>query len=91
MQEENKIKRARKRKQHTNDGDHVLGGLELPERDIDGDTTLALGLQFIEHPGILEGLLAKFFGFLLVAGLLATRFFFPKKKKSFTEEKRVSA
>ena len=30
--------------------DHVLGGLELPEGDIDGDTTLALGLQFVEHP-----------------------------------------
>ena len=24
--------------------DHVLGGLELPEGDIDGDTTLTLGL-----------------------------------------------
>jgi hypothetical protein len=27
-----------------NDGDIVLGGLELPESDIDGDTTLTLGL-----------------------------------------------
>jgi hypothetical protein len=26
------------------DGDVVLGGLELPEGDIDGDTTLTLGL-----------------------------------------------
>ena len=25
-------------------GDHVLGRLELPEGDIDGDTTLTLGL-----------------------------------------------
>jgi len=31
-------------KVHTNDGDIVLGGLELPESDIDGDTTLTLGL-----------------------------------------------
>ena len=30
--------------------DHVLGGLELPEGDIDGDTTLTLGLQLVEHP-----------------------------------------
>jgi hypothetical protein len=28
----------------TNDGDIVLGGLELPESDIDGDTTLTLSL-----------------------------------------------
>ena len=40
------------------DGDVVLGGLELPEGDIDGDTTLALGLQFVQHPGVLEGALA---------------------------------
>ncbi len=25
-------------------GDHELGSLELPESDIDGDTTLTLGL-----------------------------------------------
>jgi hypothetical protein len=31
-------------RKHTNDGDIVLGGLELPESDIDGDTTLTLGL-----------------------------------------------
>ena len=30
---------------------HVLGGLELPEGDIDGDTTLTLSLQLVEHPG----------------------------------------
>ena len=29
---------------HTDDGDIVSGSLELPEGDIDGDTTLALGL-----------------------------------------------
>ena len=40
------------------DGDVVLGGLELPEGDIDGDTTLALGLQLVQHPGVLERALA---------------------------------
>ena len=30
---------------------HVLGGLELPEGDIDGDTTLTLSLELVEHPG----------------------------------------
>ena len=48
----------------TNDGDIVLGGLELPERNVDGDTTLTLGLELVEHPGILEGTLAQFGGFL---------------------------
>ena len=30
--------------------DHELGGLELPEGDIDGDTTLTLSLQLVEDP-----------------------------------------
>jgi hypothetical protein len=30
--------------------DHVLGGLELPESDINGDTTLTLSLELVEHP-----------------------------------------
>jgi len=47
------------------DGDVVLGGLELPESDIDGDTTLTLGLQFVEHPCVLEGAFAQLGGFLL--------------------------
>jgi hypothetical protein len=46
------------------DGDHVLGGLELPEGDIDSDTTLTLGLQLVKDPGVLEGTLAEFGGFL---------------------------
>lgn len=49
---------------HTNDGDMVLGGLELPEGDINGDTTLTLGLQLVEDPGILEGTLAELSGLL---------------------------
>lgn len=48
------------------DGDIVLGGLELPESDIDGDTTLTLSLQLVEHPGVLEGTLAQLGGFLWV-------------------------
>jgi len=38
-----------------NDGDLVLGGLELPKSNVDGDTTLTLGLQFVEDPSVLEG------------------------------------
>lgn len=48
-----------------NDGDVVLRGLELPEGDIDGDTTLTLGLQLVKYPGVLEGALTKLLGFLL--------------------------
>lgn len=44
--------------------DVVLGGLELPESDIDGDTTLTLGLEFVKDPCVLEGTLAEFGGFL---------------------------
>ena len=47
------------------DGHVVLGGLELPESDVDGNTTLTLGLQFVQHPGILEGTLARLLGLLL--------------------------
>ena len=43
----------------------LLGSLELPEGDIDGDTTLTLGLQLVEDPCVLEGTLAEFGGFLL--------------------------
>jgi len=47
------------------DGDVVLGGLELPQSDIDSDTTLTLGLQLVQNPGVLEGALAHLLGFLL--------------------------
>ena len=47
-----------------NDSDVVLGGLELPESDIDGDTTLTLGLELVKDPCVLEGTLAEFGGFL---------------------------
>mmetsp|Transcript_27789 Transcript_27789/g.88213 ORF Transcript_27789/g.88213 Transcript_27789/m.88213 type:complete len:440 (+) Transcript_27789:3276-4595(+) len=48
-----------------NHGVVVLRGLELPQGDINGDTALALGLQVVEHPGILEGALAELGGLLL--------------------------
>ena len=48
----------------TNNSDVVLGSLELPERNVDGDTTLTLGLQFVQDPCVLEGTLAEFGGFL---------------------------
>ena len=40
------------------DGDVVVLGLELPQSDIDGDTTFTLGLQLIQNPGVLEGAFA---------------------------------
>lgn len=48
----------------TNDGDVVLLSLELPQSNIDGDTTLALGLELVKNPRILEGTLAELSGFL---------------------------
>ncbi|EDP89811.1 hypothetical protein SNOG_20125 [Parastagonospora nodorum SN15] len=37
---------------------------ELPERNVNGDTTLTLGLQLVKNPCVLEGTLAEFCGFL---------------------------
>jgi hypothetical protein len=48
-----------------NDGDVVLGGLELPESDIDGDTALTLGLELVKNPGVLEGALTELSSLLL--------------------------
>jgi hypothetical protein len=31
-----------------------LRGLELPESNVDGDTTLTLGLELVKNPGVLE-------------------------------------
>lgn len=47
-----------------NDSDLILGGLELPEGNVDGDTTLTLGLQLVENPSVLEGTLTELGGFL---------------------------
>ena len=41
------------------EGHVVLGDLELPQGDDDGDATLALGLELVHDPGILEGALEK--------------------------------
>ena len=43
---------------------HVLG-LELPESDIDGDTTFTFSLEFVEDPSVFEGTFTHFLGFLL--------------------------
>merc|ERR1719341_2277924 len=48
-----------------NDGDIVLRGLELPESDIDGDSSLTLSLQFVKNPCVLERALARLLGLLL--------------------------
>mmetsp|Transcript_122098 Transcript_122098/g.171846 ORF Transcript_122098/g.171846 Transcript_122098/m.171846 type:complete len:237 (+) Transcript_122098:808-1518(+) len=42
-----------------------LGGLELPQRDVDGDAALALGLELVKDPGVLERGLAHLGGLLL--------------------------
>ena len=44
------------------DGDVIPAGLKLPEGDVNGDTTLTLGLQFVQHPGVLEGALSHLRG-----------------------------
>lgn len=43
----------------TNDGDIVLGSLELPQSNVDGDTTLTLGLELVKNPRVLEGTLTE--------------------------------
>lgn len=48
-----------------NDGDVVFGGLELPQGNVDRDTSLSLGLELVKNPGVLEGGLAQLGGFLL--------------------------
>lgn len=48
------------------DSEAVLGRLKLPEGNVDGNATLALGLEVVHNPGILEGTLAKLGGLLLV-------------------------
>jgi hypothetical protein len=48
-----------------NDGNVVLWSLELPEGDINGDTTLTLSLELVQDPGVLEGTLAHLLGLSL--------------------------
>ena len=47
-----------------NDGDVVLGGFELPQGNVDGDTSFSFSLQLVQDPGVLEGTLPQFVGFL---------------------------
>ena len=51
-----------------NDGEDSLVGLELPESDIDGDTSLTLSLELIENPSVLERSLTGLGGLLLELG-----------------------
>jgi hypothetical protein len=48
----------------TNHSDLIPRSLEFPESNVDGNATLTLSLQFVEHPSILEGFLAQLFSFL---------------------------
>ncbi|GFE54230.1 elongation factor 1-alpha, putative [Babesia ovis] len=48
-----------------NDSVVVLRGFELPQGDIDGDTTFTLTLQLVQDPGVLERTLTHVGGFLL--------------------------
>jgi len=48
-----------------NNGDVELGGFELPESNINGDTSFTFSLKLIEDPGVLERTLTEFSSFLL--------------------------
>merc|ERR1719348_226297 len=48
-----------------NDGHVILGSFKLPQSDVDGDSTLTLGLQFVHDPSILEGTFTGLLSFLL--------------------------
>jgi len=47
------------------DGDVELGGLEFPEGNVDGDTTLSLGLKLIQYPSVFERAFAHISGLFL--------------------------
>lgn len=49
-----------------NDGEVILGGFELPEGDIDGDTSFSLGLELVHDPSVLERRFTEFGSFLLI-------------------------
>lgn len=42
-----------------NDGDLILGSLELPEGNVDGDTTLTLSLELVKNPSVLLWMLVR--------------------------------
>jgi len=47
------------------DGDVEFSSFELPESDIDGDTSFSFGLKLVQNPGVLERAFAHFGGFFL--------------------------
>jgi hypothetical protein len=47
-----------------NNGNVVLWSFELPEGNINGNTSFTFGLKFIKTPGVLEGTLTKISRFL---------------------------
>jgi len=47
-----------------NDGNAEVFGFELPEGDIDGDTSFTFGLQFVQDPSVLEGSFTHLLRFL---------------------------
>ena len=44
------------------DSDAILGGLEAPEGDVDGDPRVSLLLELVHDPGVLEGALSSCLG-----------------------------
>lgn len=46
------------------DSEVVLGALELPQSDVDGDAALTFSLKFVEDPGLFEGAFAHLSRFL---------------------------
>jgi len=50
------------------DGDFVFWDNELPESDIDGDTSFTFGLKFVHNPGIFEGTFTFLGSFLFEFG-----------------------
>ena len=65
--------------EHTNDGDIVLGSLELPQSNVDSDTTLTLGLKLVQNPGVLEGTLAKLSGYTVELSASFSQYFFSSR------------
>jgi len=51
-----------------NDGEDSLLRREFPEGNIDGDTTLSLGLELVKNPSVFERGLSELGGFLLELG-----------------------
>jgi len=47
------------------DGNHVFFCLKLPQGNINGDTTLSLGLELVQNPGVFEGTFSHLLSFLL--------------------------